>query len=46
MAQGGTCHVSTMALVFFPLALLGWGGAGASVVVGLFRLGGGETQPQ
>ena len=46
MEQGGTCRGSTVALVFFPQALLGWGGAGASVVVGLFGLGGGETQPQ
>ena len=40
MAQGGTCRGSAVALVFFPLALLGWGGAGAGAAVGLCGLGG------
>ena len=37
----GICRGSMVALVFFPLALLGWGGAGTGVVVGLCRPGGG-----
>ena len=42
MAQDGIGHGSMVALVFFPLALLGWGGAGTGVVVGLCGLGGGQ----
>ena len=41
MAQGGTCHGSAVALVFFPIALLGWGGAGVGAVVGLCEPSGG-----
>ena len=43
MAQGGTCLGSVVVLVFFPLALLGWGGADAGAVVGLCDRVGGET---
>ena len=41
MAQGGTCRGFAVALVFLPLALLGWGGVGVGAVVGLCGPGGG-----
>ena len=43
MAQGGTCHGFAVALVFFPLALLGWGSAGAGVVLACVDQVEGET---
>ena len=40
--QGGVSRDSmTIALVFFPLALFGWGGVGVGVMVGFYRSGGG-----
>ena len=41
MVQGGTCHGSAVALELFPLALLGWGGAGAGAAVALCGPSGG-----
>ena len=41
MTQGGTCCGSVVALVFLPLVLSGWGGAGVGALVGLCGLGGG-----
>ena len=46
MVQGRICRGSTVALAFLPLALFGWGGAGASVVFGFAGRVEGETRPQ
>ena len=39
--QGIICRGSAVAFAFFPLALFGWGGVGASAVVGFCGSSGG-----
>ena len=41
MAQGEIFQGSAVAFAFFPLALFGWGGAGAGAMIGFCGSGGG-----